>query len=76
MNSLPKIVTRQSQDCDLNPGPSAPESSQSNHSARRLPSHPVYGRSYISSVGYLFSNTSPVGEVVTGDLLRYAFVLG
>ena len=25
MNSLPKSVTRQSCDCDLNPGPSAPE---------------------------------------------------
>ena len=25
MNSLPKSVTRQSRDCDLNPGPSAPE---------------------------------------------------
>ena len=27
MNSLPKIVTRQRRDCDLNPNPSAPESS-------------------------------------------------
>ena len=27
MNSLPKTVTRQSRGCDLNPGPSAPESS-------------------------------------------------
>jgi len=26
-NSLPKTVTRQCRDCDLNPGPSAPESS-------------------------------------------------
>ena len=25
MNSLPKSVTRQSHDCDLNPGPSVPE---------------------------------------------------
>ena len=25
MNSLPKTVTRQRRDCDLNPGPSAPE---------------------------------------------------
>ena len=35
MNSLPKTVTRQRRDCDLNPGPSAPESSTltSNHSA-------------------------------------------
>jgi len=27
VNSLPKTVTRQRRDCDLNPGPSAPESS-------------------------------------------------
>ena len=34
VNSLPKTVTRQRRDCDLNPGPSAPESST-------LPSHPL-----------------------------------
>ena len=28
MNSLPKTVTRQRRDCDLNPGPSAPKSSK------------------------------------------------
>ena len=27
VNTLPKTVTRQRRDCDLNPGPSAPESS-------------------------------------------------
>ena len=27
VNSLPKTVTRQCRGCDLNPGPSAPESS-------------------------------------------------
>ena len=27
VNSLPKTVTRQRRDCDLNPGPFAPESS-------------------------------------------------
>ena len=27
VNSLPKTVTRRRRDCDLNPGPSAPESS-------------------------------------------------
>ena len=37
MNSLPKTVTRQRRDCDLNPGPSAPESSML---TTRLPSHP------------------------------------
>ena len=34
VNSLPKTVTRPRRDCDLNPGPSAPESST------RLPSQP------------------------------------
>jgi len=33
VNSLPKTVTRERRGCDLNPGPSAPESST-------LPSHP------------------------------------
>ena len=37
VNSLPKTVTRQRRDCDLNPGPSAPESSTL---TTRLPSHP------------------------------------
>ena len=37
VNSLPKTVTRQRRDCDLNPGPSAPESSML---TTRLPSHP------------------------------------
>jgi len=38
MNSLPKTVTRQRRDCDLNPGHSAPESSTL---TTRLPSHPL-----------------------------------
>jgi len=37
LNSLPKTVTRQRRGCDLNPGPSAPESSTL---TTRLPSHP------------------------------------
>jgi len=36
MNSLPKTVTRQRRICDLNTGPSAPESSTL---TTRLPSH-------------------------------------
>ena len=36
VSSLPKTVTRQRRDCDLNPGPSAPESSAL---TTRLPSH-------------------------------------
>jgi len=39
VNSLPKtVVTRQRRGCDLNPGPSAPESSTL---TTRLPSHPI-----------------------------------
>jgi len=38
VNSFPKTVTRQRSDCDLNPGPSAPESSTL---ITRLPSHPT-----------------------------------
>jgi len=37
VNSLPKTVTRQRRDCDLNPGPTAPESSTL---TTRLPIHP------------------------------------
>jgi len=37
VNSLLKTVTQQRRGCDLNPGPSAPESSTLN---TRLPSHP------------------------------------
>jgi len=37
VNSLPKTVTRQRRGCDLNRGPSAPESSTL---TTRLPSHP------------------------------------
>ena len=36
VNSLPKTVTRQRRGCDLNPGPTAPESSTL---TTRLPSH-------------------------------------
>ena len=36
MNSLPKTVTRQRRGCDLNPSPTAPESSTL---TTRLPSH-------------------------------------
>ena len=37
VNSLPKTVTRQRRGCDLNPGPSAPESQHVNHSASEPP---------------------------------------
>jgi len=41
VSSLPKTVTRQRRDCDLNPGPSVPESSTL---TTRLPSHPLANR--------------------------------
>jgi len=41
VNSLRKTVTRQRRGCDLNPGPSAPESSTLTSVTTRLPSHPV-----------------------------------
>ena len=37
MSSLPKTVTQQRRDCDLNPGPTAPESSAL---TTRVPRHP------------------------------------
>jgi len=40
VNSLPKTVTRQRSGCDLNPGPSAPESSTL---TAWLPSRPDFG---------------------------------
>ena len=43
VNSLPKTVTRQRRGCDLNPGPSAPESSTL---TTRLPSHPTFSLRY------------------------------
>jgi len=45
VNSLPKTVTRQRRDCDLNPGPSA---SKSSTLTTRLPTHPK-----VSSIEYL-----------------------
>ena len=49
MNSLPKTVTRQRRGCDLNPGPSAPESSTL---TTRLPSlhSAIYNRPNINTV--------------------------
>ena len=38
VNSLPKTGTLQRRGCDLNPGPSVPESSTL---TARLPSHPI-----------------------------------
>jgi len=49
MNSLPKTVTRQRRGCDLNPGPSVPESSKL---TTRLPSHGG-GREVVEMSGHI-----------------------
>ena len=49
VNSLPKTVTRQRRDCDLNPGPTAPEYSTL---TTRLPSHPL---APLASANYLIT---------------------
>jgi len=51
VNSLPTTVTRQRRGCDLNPGPSAPESSML---TTQLPSHPsgARGRGEVSGACY------------------------
>ena len=52
MNSLPKTVTRQRRDCDLNPGPTAPESSTL---TTRLPSNPAcLGTGYCAAQRFTF----------------------
>ena len=57
MNSLPKTVTRQRRDCDLNPGPSAPESSTL---ATRLSSQPdLLLQMYISVSACVDHNHKP-----------------
>ena len=58
MNRLPKTVTQQRRDCDLNPGPSAPESSAL---TTWLPSHPC-------SLTYCFLCTAHFSPGVSADL--------
>ena len=66
MNSLPKTVTRQRRDCDLNPGrPSAPESSTP---TTRLPSHSsIYCNESIEK--YLSQNTDACIIITRGHVL-------
>ena len=43
VSSLPKTVTQQRRDCDLNPGPSAPEfNTLTTRLTTRPPSHPLF----------------------------------
>ena len=55
MTSLPKTVTRQRRGCDLNPGPSAPESSML---TTRLPSHPIRHIRELNNVSFQFQPTA------------------
>jgi len=59
VNSLPKTVTRQHRGCDLNPGPSAPESSKL---TTRLPSHPNH---YITTMIIIINVFVMCHKVVT-----------
>jgi len=56
VNSLPKTVSRQRRDCDLNPGRSAPESSTL---TTRLPSHPFLRRGRVKAVLIRMVATAP-----------------
>ena len=56
VNSLPKTVKQQRRDCDLNPGPSAPDSSTM---TTRLPSHET--KTYLSPISVY--NSSLPGQL-------------
>jgi len=67
VNNLPKTVTRQRRDCDLNPGPTAPESSML---TTRLPSQPeglseIYRTTYKRCVAVSWRVDDVVGHVTT-----------
>jgi len=56
VKSLPKIVTRQRRGCDLNPDPSATESSTL---TTRLPSHPRFTQAKLACVCLCFKHPPP-----------------
>ena len=64
VNSLPKTVTRQRRDCDLNPGPSAPESSTL---TTWLPSHARNGGVKKYRTEQSFTASMPL-LLMTGEL--------
>ena len=59
VNSLPKTVTRQRRDCDLNPGSSAPEFSTL---TTWLPSHPSCGHTHA-----IYQDQRPKSRVETDE---------
>jgi len=63
VNSLPKAVTGQRRGCDLNPGPSAPESSTL---TTQLPSHPSYFYDDIT-VDSMAMTAAALGDNVTRE---------
>jgi len=68
VNSLPKIVTRQRRGCDLNQGPSAPESSTL---TTRLPSHPeitVCGAYIIHTINVCVRKDRTANGLVVGHV--------
>jgi len=71
VNSLPKTVTRQRRACDLNPGPSAPESSTL---TTRLPSH-VYVSLQVGRTNQRTGVTSVEQSVATGVSRQRAYRL-
>ena len=70
VNSSPKTVTRQRRGCDLNPGPSAPESSML---TTRLPSHPIPPYRYTFTI-FRFSRKLRAAEVA-GDCLQLRVII-
>jgi len=68
VNSLPKTVTRQRRDCNLNPGPSAPESSTL---TTRLPSHPIDNLPHLKYVTAVPCNLSLITTLV-GDCRSFS----
>ena len=68
MNSLPKTVTRQRRDCDLNPGPSAPESSTL---TTRLPSHPWYSGIVVSRIRCVDEVNPRRARLVIGSVIVF-----
>jgi len=69
VNSLPKTVTRQRRDCDLNPGPTAPESSTL---TTRLPSHRnkgERGQLLLNAAGAVTSKTHQNRPITTTAIM-------
>jgi len=68
VNSLPKTVNRQRRDCDLNPGPSAPESSTL---TTRLPSHPLVNNANVYYIHGGIAVSSHSAGTATGTHMQY-----